>query len=1516
MPEPERQLDDDSGIEPVIRPKLGLIQGGGEGGGPSSRDSNLHSINDAEENPEEDEGEPGIGGQADEPEDDPNTPAGRKAIKDKERKAEAKKREEAYSKKQEVQRKADAAKREAKFKKTMGGNSSLKKKMAIAGAAAGGSVIVSIIAFFALLPLKIEHIITNIEKHFGAATSQALENQVDNLYSQYVAKQVLPNFNKASCTGKSTVDSTCVSTGDGKGPVGRLYKSWTETKLESKMATKYNIIIGKKNGQLYLNLDGKNYADGKTMDKELKEVQAGRKSLFTLGEGSGTSKASRNEVRTAIHESLKSATLYDKIYTRFKFGKLLESKYGIKRCLFACKLRDDFNDKIDDLKKGWHAEYINRIITPLGDNEGLILQCLINGDACTNLTNDDGSINPNDPEKSSDFEKNLQENMEKFAAKYDNKALAELVKEADVISNTKNGFSKYILSQAFNKMFGTELTTEAIDHVANPLSLVQDAAKFVNVVNDAGKITKMTYAVSATAAVGASASLVTLVSEVHSGNLSATALGSAAAALSQGGVDATNTPLYNSILGDGSETATSTASGFFPKASADSTVNHTCYDGTAADKQKNGEYTCKSDSPDALDNAKGTSYPCDDGKTPRQGKVVCDEENIGNPQGMAANLSKASSLIPGPLSQASEILTKTTGSNWNPFNWASALGNVVTESLIKATGLDDFMGQFFSKMLGPLMNYFVTLLHLPFSSDTPNGGRLVDEVITGEDVSQNKTAQVTLGGKELKPEEVQSLQQAALTEDKQDFDSQSFFARMFDTDSTYSLVSKLADATPLSLGASYGGVFGFLLSNPLGHFASAFGSLFTPTHAFAAPVAQADPMGIAQHGYSLADLGKLNGQVAADGGYQEYLDKECGGNQISDWVKAQTEDENTGDAVASDTEPCLLVNSAVQSAGGLSDPSLLPAGSQNTGVDGGTGTGAAADFTVGSFNMCQEIDHGPGDDSPCPHASDPGTKRQQVAATILGSNGVGNPAFDIIGGQEVSQPTQDYITSHDTDYKSFPTQVAPNNGKAIFWNTKTFTSQGGGYLTGVVGNGNSNGKANNSFPWVKLQSKSGQTVYVMSLHAPNDSYGGPNDRYNDAEAVLTWEKTKAIGSNLVIITGDFNNGDSTDGNHPGAYCVLTDNGVMQHAKDMAAGANPAKDCPSGHVPIDGIYSSLNVAGVTASGWNHTNDDAGDPQSGSDHSPGWVTYHTVGTAAGGKSVPYDNPVYSGQAQDPAVIRGDDKVYHVYITGKGQLSSTDLVHWKKVAAGWNLNGSPHFDCNWAPDVEKVGSKYVLTWAGINSGHPGNCNKDNVTANGTIEYAVGDSAGGPFKYGGKLTSAGYAIDPHVFVDDDGSTWLEWGGGSLFVSKLKVDGDKLSLQGSTKTIYNKIGNATIENGWIEHKNGWYYLFFSQGDYREGANPQYSTKIARSKAVDGPYTPTSYKDLLTGQGEPFWGPGGGSITTDDAGTDWFVYHDWYKGNRALMIDPITYGSDGWPTINNGHPATTQPQGPVISGAN
>lgn len=293
-------------------------------------------------------------------------------------------------------------------------------------------------------------------------------------------------------------------------------------------------------------------------------------------------------------------------------------------------------------------------------------------------------------------------------------------------------------------------------------------------------------------------------------------------------------------------------------------------------------------------------------------------------------------------------------------------------------------------------------------------------------------------------------------------------------------------------------------------------------------------------------------------------------------------------------------------------------------------------------------------------------------------------------------------------------------------------------------------------------------------------------------------------------------------------------------------------------------------------------------------------------SGSANVPaYKNPVFNGSAPDPSVVQSKDGTYYVYATGGVLLKSNDLVKWDNVASNWKLSGAPNEagGKKWAPDVTKIGEKYVLTYT-----IPTGTSENPGGGNPQIAYAIGDDAGGQFTYKGKLSLPyGYSIDSHIFVDDDGRIWLFWGGGVINVIELTLTGNTLNTKGQSKELLgkNKVGspNATIEGAWVVKRGGWYYLMYSQGKYDiKDGSPEYRVLVARSNKVNGDYDPnTSMRPILEGKA-PILYPGHHSIATDSSGTDWILYHGYYNGNRSdrsLMLDKVTYDT-GWPVVNGG----------------
>ena len=91
-------------------------------------------------------------------------------------------------------------------------------------------------------------------------------------------------------------------------------------------------------------------------------------------------------------------------------------------------------------------------------------------------------------------------------------------------------------------------------------------------------------------------------------------------------------------------------------------------------------------------------------------------------------------------------------------------------------------------------------------------------------------------------------------------------------------------------------------------------------------------------------------------------------------------------------------------------------------------------------------------------------------------------------------------------------------------------------------------------------------------------------------------------------------------------------------------------------------------------------------------------------------PYSNPLTDYSAADPTVLKENDHSFYVYCTNTWQaLHSADLVNWTKCDQNL-FEKRPSFVTGsgvsvWAPDIEKIGDKYVLYYAMSAMGKPEN-------------------------------------------------------------------------------------------------------------------------------------------------------------------------------------------------------------------
>lgn len=313
--------------------------------------------------------------------------------------------------------------------------------------------------------------------------------------------------------------------------------------------------------------------------------------------------------------------------------------------------------------------------------------------------------------------------------------------------------------------------------------------------------------------------------------------------------------------------------------------------------------------------------------------------------------------------------------------------------------------------------------------------------------------------------------------------------------------------------------------------------------------------------------------------------------------------------------------------------------------------------------------------------------------------------------------------------------------------------------------------------------------------------------------------------------------------------------------------------------------------------------------------------------------YTNPVFRPVLADPSIVEhegyfyaygteddwGSAGGYHLIPV----IRSPDLVNWTLV--GDALASKPNWKQEggiWAPDVTEVEDRFFMYYSYSTWGDP----------NPGIGLAIAESPVGPFIDQGKVflsdeIGVENSIDP-FFIEEEGSKYLFWGSfHGIYAIELTDDGKRISGEKI------RIASTHLEAPYVYKKDGFYYFFGSEGSCCEGANSTYQVKVGRSESLLGPYLDKRGNDLAMGHyGElllrgnegntGFAGPGhNAEIITDDAGTDWFLYHAIHKSKplldngasrRPLMLDKLSW-ENGWPSIEGQQPSTQPKSTPVFN---
>ena len=285
------------------------------------------------------------------------------------------------------------------------------------------------------------------------------------------------------------------------------------------------------------------------------------------------------------------------------------------------------------------------------------------------------------------------------------------------------------------------------------------------------------------------------------------------------------------------------------------------------------------------------------------------------------------------------------------------------------------------------------------------------------------------------------------------------------------------------------------------------------------------------------------------------------------------------------------------------------------------------------------------------------------------------------------------------------------------------------------------------------------------------------------------------------------------------------------------------------------------------------------------------------------------------RDPSDVVKCKNEYWVFYTGRGVPSyhSKDLAHWVPGPAVFNT--PPEWIAHtvpenrdmiyWAPDVMKVGDRYLLYYSVSSMGKM--TSAIGLATNPTLDPndpachwtdqgpVVQSHEGGDFN----------TIDPALFQDDDGSLWLTFGSYWSGIKLVQLDpltGKRLNPDAPLIPL---AYNGSIEASYLCKHAGYYYLFVNWGACCQGPRSTYNIRIGRSKLITGPYLDKNGVDMLQHGGSLFLGHRGPLIGPGHAGTlvdqdkSWFTCDfegDLRMGGQAtLAISPLQWQADGWP---------------------
>lgn len=763
---------------------------------------------------------------------------------------------------------------------------SKRKAFFMGGGIAAGVVGALIAVFLAFAPLKILNTVENLQERFFATSESAVQRRTEALMNKYLKKYVIPGLgSRADCNATTrTISKNCIAAIPGNSKADRLYRAWRDARLENSLAEKYGFEIRKTGTQYFLDVGSNSPLDISNMG-----LNDQNRNLFNDVGGS------RSDLRQAMSKALEDETRWKKTMYRFKYGRLMERKYGLRRCIFFCKARDNLDDWKENKRNAAKLIILRRIVEPNTELVGLALSCLVEG----SCIDPDASPDPsNDGTGRKDtLEKQIRGYLDERGIQYADDTVEKLVELMPKVTEILDkGMTTYLVAVVLEKIFNEQVAKMAEKYIP-VIGWIDTGARIVNTIANAGaKIRRYSFVIKSTAMISLYMSYRTYADEIKTGNVDSELAGSMIEQLSDEAGDsehygqpAENSPLYAALFDD--TTITTSA--------LPSLLTGTAFAQSPTPKQ--------------------ATYICDNGEQIEPGKLICDEEKLAASGALTAFSDVFNQQPLSYLKEAADFWLDSGGAILDRLGSLLSFIGPSVDAIISVIPGISYLKANFEQLTGSLLQAIANYIFPPAISVGMSGARTFSQMAGGASAAGSAFAHYGLGGALLSPEQTASIVESQQQQYDDLFKDRSVFARMFDTQDRRSLVSRTAMSLPTKSTFIQGG-FLRMISNPFEQISNSFGSIFT-TRRTQAALAQ-DPFGVPSFGYGL-DV--TNFDYAPDLYTDEYCTQvnaewEAGTGQFEGTLII---DPETGTDIHTKSNPCLLEAAATGSGGGYFDSSVL-----------------------------------------------------------------------------------------------------------------------------------------------------------------------------------------------------------------------------------------------------------------------------------------------------------------------------------------------------------------------------------------------------------------------------------------------------------------------------------------------------------------------------------------------------------------------------------------------------------------